>query len=240
MEKDIFNDAMKDALSKIELELPEKKEAPEKYIEKNEIPENVLKDIGDAILSLEKKDLPMPFVHLTVGNVIDEEGQIKPTGFIDDIKQRGLKVNTNGLTFVKRDFDEYAELAEPEYFKGREDFFVEAVAEMLKNYTHHGVRTNKRILGFSYKGTKERDYKSSGIGIPAAFVFDRKGIPVKRGSDGIEHYVAQVPVIPKKMMGVIEVLKSNKSDLGIENKNEAIEMADKIANFISEYVKNNF
>lgn len=205
-------------------------EEPELFIKKEEIPLEMIEKIESTLKKLELKRIDLPFFHIFPYKLIQVDGE-KSTNFIEEIQNNGLKINTNGATFIKKKQNHLSEISDSNYFLDKPEVFIENLVSIFKKYIHHGVRTNKKILGFSNKGGKDKDYVRMGIGIPAVAIMDVTNTPIKRGKDGEEHYVIQRPIRPDKIMGIEKLENFNPG-----NKKDLIVLINKILEIVNNYI----
>ena len=212
--------------------LPEK--IPEKLMfEKEDIPEDLSAALSRALLGLTEQRMDMPFLHITPAVTLDERGVRKSTNFEQSIRGRGFDRNTSGIVFVDRDPDKNWKEATPEHFISRPELLLEALREAIQSFLHHGIRTNKRILGFNGKrGSREADYLAHGQGVPLVMVGDQTGIGRRRGVDGIEHYITNERISSDRIMGSLEV-----AGLDMESKQDVVALAKKLAELINDYLE---
>jgi len=145
---------------------------------------------------------------------------------------RGFDRNTSGIVFVDRNPDRNWEEAPPEHFISRPELLLEDLRRAIQSFVHHGVRTNKGILGFNGKrGSREADYLAHGQGVPLVMVGDQTGISRRRGVDGIEHYITNEGIPPDRIMGSLEI-----AALDMESKEDVVTLAKELAELINGYL----
>jgi hypothetical protein len=170
-------------------------------ISKEKIPQELSFKLNNVLSKMSDCGMDMPFLHITTSDILDPDGNIRSTGFANNINKNGLKKNTNGTCFVSRDQDKKWSESNPKYFLDHPEILIENLRLIVKNYFHHGVRTNKKVLGFTNKGGKRADYEYAGKGLAYMFVTDATGITRRHGKDGIEHYQILQKIDRNRIMG---------------------------------------
>lgn len=155
--------------------------------------------IKDVLTIFKEQNIPLPFTHITSKAQKFKNGESVSTGFVESIQSEGFKIHTNVGSFVKRGHK--TELADAQYFINNPHMFIRSVDDLIKQYVHHGYRTNKQILG------QDRD---KGIGIPVMFLVDGS-VNVRRGTDYHDHHILSEPVLPDRILGVIELEGKNRN-----------------------------
>ncbi|MFZ2975349.1 MAG: hypothetical protein WA055_01820 [Candidatus Moraniibacteriota bacterium] len=210
------------------------KEHPENklFLEIDEIPNEIIEKIKNVFEKIKESQMELPFFHITLEAIESKDGT-KRTGFIENIKQEGFSINTNGAILVKRSRENGTQVASYEDILEKPELFIDDVYLILKKFIHHGIRTNKLKLGYSNKTIKSENYSRLGKGHPALVILDRTGIPIKRGVDGDEHYVLQRWVSPDKIIGTTSV-----DLLDLEDKEQLLVKANNVLELIDGYIKN--
>lgn len=137
----------------------------------------------------------LPIVHITSRAIRSEQGgDDLDTGFLENIKNEGFhRRDTNVAVFVRR--GTRTSPAEPDFYIEKPEEFIKALRIFLQRYSHHGLRTNKNILG---------ENRDSGQGVPIAVVIDGS-VPIEHGSDYDDHYILKSMVTPDKILGEIDL-----------------------------------
>ena len=162
--------------------------------------------------NLKAQNLPMPIAHIT-SKAIKKDGDTISTGFTENIKKEGFrKRNTNVGAFVKRGKE--TSIAKPDFFIEKPEEFIKSLRLFLQRYLHHGLRTNKQVLG------KFKDSKSA---IPV-IIFIEGDVKLEHGSDYDNHYILQQGAAPEQIIGIID-LNEHKN---LKSKDDIIYIAKKL------------
>lgn len=212
--------------------LEPKREIP-RLIERTEISPELLDKVTAIAEKLANRGYAMPWLHITIEALQQKDGTTTPVSFIENIYENGFNIRTNGATFVRRDGDVNPRIAEPSFFVDHPEELIEDVFHIVKKYMHHGVRSNKKQLGYHYKqGYRSSTLSSQGIGIPRLMIADASGIRLERGIDGDEHYVTQNRILPEKIIGDLPL-----QDVRAEDKSTVLNMVDTMLDQIDSYLE---
>lgn len=214
--------------------LQQNREIP-RLIEKSEIPPEMLEEITRVTQRLVNFEIDMPWLHITSEALEQPDGTVKPIDFVQNIYTNGFNARTNGSAFVRRDGDMNPRVASPDFFVAHPEEFVEDVYHIVKKYLHHGTRSNKKLLGYSFKGTdRQQTMSSQGIGMPILIAADKTGITLQRGVDGDEHYVTTKRILPEKIIGDFSL-----RNLNVDDKTSVLKIVSALLEVINVYLDRN-
>lgn len=164
----------------------------------------------------------IPAIHITTES-FKMGDKVISSGFIENITENGFRPkDTNIGVFMKR--EGFREPATPLDFVDKPEKFLRELETIIRHYYHHGIRTNKNILGQEYEGY---------VGIPVMLLVDVADKTLIPGSDYEDHYKLGESVSSERIIGKIDL-----EEIGSKIKEElpriALEFTDKVAKYIQE------
>jgi hypothetical protein len=159
-----------DQTSNTEITRKNKMEAYTKILESNPKLVELINDVFSNIPSI-------PAVHITSREFRNED-EVIGSGFIQNIKQSGFrKLDTNIGVFMQRNGKR--EIATPSEYVSHPEKFLKELETIIKHYYHHGIRTNKSVIGSNQKEIE---------GVPSMLLIDITNAELIPGSDYEDHY----------------------------------------------------
>jgi len=162
----------------------------------------------------------IPAVHIT-SESFKMGDQIISSGFIENITENGFRPkDTNIGVFMKR--DGFREPATPSEFVNEPEKFLRELDLSINNYSHHGIRTNKNILGQEYENY---------VGIPVMLLIDVANTMLIPGSDYDNHYKLGESVSSERIIGKIDLSRENLPRI-------ALEFTEKVGDYYKKVLNN--
>ncbi len=150
--------------------------------------------IEEQMEILEERGVHMPVLHITSRAIRDVHGNEMSTHFVEHIREEGFRPrDTNVGAFIRRENSPV--VAQPNFFKTHPEEFIKSLRLFLQRYIHHGLRTNKNVLG---------DARGTGVGVPTMIILDG-GVTLEKGSDRDDHYILKDGASPDQIIGIIDL-----------------------------------
>ncbi|NMB70508.1 hypothetical protein GYA27_04955 [candidate division WWE3 bacterium] len=178
-------------------------------------------EIRDKIVSVFSAIDTVPAIHITSRAFENKEGRYS-SGFLENIQANGFREkDTNVGVFMKRDGTRH--LAISDDFVNSPEKFLKELEILLNHYYHHGVRTNKNVLG---------NTQTESIGIPTMLIVDISDTKLIPGSDYEDHYKLGESVAGNKIIGEIDL-----EGIGPRIREELPRISFEFLNQIEKYIK---
>jgi len=141
----------------------------------------------------------LPLIHFTTDRIKYTDGREISTGFVENIEDNGFRArDTNMGAFIGRNGIEG--VGDPKQFVKPEEL-VKSYKLILDKYLHHGIRTNKQILG-----------GRGGIGQPVMILVNGD-LPKQHGTDYENHFILTDGSLPTDILGIVSMSGKKSSSL---------------------------
>lgn len=165
----------------------------------------------------------VPAIHITSRAIKTESGEVS-SGFVENIKENSFRIkDTNVGVLMQRQGTRQP--ATPRDFVEKPEKFLRELETLIRHYYHHGVRTNKALLG---------DSRDVGMGLPVMLLVDVTDSSLEEGSDYEDHYRIGKSIPSSRIIGEVEL-----DGIGSEIRNKLPEIADKFLELTEEYINTN-
>ena len=177
--------------------------------------------LRETIEKVFEQSQTIPAVHITSEFFITQNDKVN-SGFIENILKNGFRSkDTNIGIFMKREGTRQP--AVPVDYVNQPEKFLRELETLIRHYYHHGVRTNKDLLG---------DSRDMGIGIPVMLLVDVANANLESGSDYEDHYKLSTSIPGNKLIGKIQL-----ENVGSEIRERLPEIAIKFLKLTENYIE---